>query len=196
MDIWQIDKVSLFLVLFIPGFISTKVYDLLVPSARRDFSKSLLEVIGYSSLNFAALSWLIILIHSGNFYSRCTVWYFALLFLIIFIIPISWPIVFLKLSSWRPIARYVIHPIQKPWDYVFGKREVLWAIVHLKDGRRIGGRFDTGSFASSYPAQEEIYLEEVWRLDEDGKFIEPIERSRGIVILGKEILSVEFFAGS
>ena len=44
-------------------------------------------------------------------------------------------------------------------------------IIHLKDGRRIGGRFDENSSASSFPAKEQIYIEEVWELDESGKFI-------------------------
>ena len=70
MDIWQIDKLILFLLFFIPGFISTKVYNLLYPSEQKDFSAFLLEAIGYSSLNFAILSWLIIIIHSGNFYNN------------------------------------------------------------------------------------------------------------------------------
>jgi len=43
MDIWQIDKLVLFLVFFIPGFISIRVYDSLVPSERRDLSKSLFD---------------------------------------------------------------------------------------------------------------------------------------------------------
>ena len=113
MDIWQIDKIVLFVILFIPGFIAIKVYDLLVPSERRDFSKSLFEVIGYSCLNFAALSWLIILIHSGSFHVRHKAWYFIFLFFIIFIVPVLWPIFLLKLCSWRPIAKYIIHPIKK-----------------------------------------------------------------------------------
>jgi len=107
--------------------------------------------------------------------------------------PILWPILFLKLSTWKPISKYIIHPIQKPWDYVFGKREAFWIIIHLKDRRKIGGKFGTSSFSSSYPSEEQIYLEEVWKLDENGKFIGPIERSKGIIILGKEILSIEFF---
>lgn len=193
MDIWQTDKLVLFLIFFIPGFISVKIYDLLVPSAERDFSKSLFEVIGYSCLNFAALSWLIILIHSGNFHNEHKIQYFMLLFCIIFIVPVLWPFAFLKLSSCKIIAKHILHPIRKPWDYVFGKKESSWIIVHLKDGRRIGGKFDTSSFASSYPAEEQIYLEEVWHLNEKGEFIKPIERSKGIIILGGEVLSVEFF---
>ncbi len=66
-------------------------------------------------------------------------------------------------------------------------------IVHLKDGRKIGGKYDENSFASSSPAEEQIYLEEVWRLDKKGAFIEPTERSKGMIIFKEEILSVEFF---
>lgn len=193
MDIWHVDKLSLFLIFFIPGFISIKIYDLLIPGEKRDFSKSLFEVIGFSAINFAALSWLIILIHSDNFINNYRLWYFVSLLIIIFVIPILWPIALLKILAWSPIAKRVIHPVLKPWDYVFGKKRVLWTIVHLKDGRRIGGKYDKGSFSSSFPAEEQIYLEEVWRLDKNGVFIKRIERSRGIIILGSEISSVEFF---
>ena len=193
MDIWQVDKLALFLIFFIPGFISIKIYDLLVPGEKRDFTKSLFEVIGYSALNFAAFSWLIIIIHAKELYDLQPKLYFMVLFLILFIAPILWPIIVLRLLTWKPIAKFVIHPIQKPWDYIFGKKESFWMIVHLKDGRKIGGRYDTNSFASSYPADEQIYLEEVWKLDEKGKFIETIDRTKGILILSKDISSIELF---
>jgi hypothetical protein len=193
MDIWQIDKLSLFLIFFIPGFISIKIYDLLIPSEKRDFSKSIFEVIGFSAINFAALSWFIILIHSGNFYRDHRLWYLLALLIVIFVIPILWPIVLLKVLSWSPIAKRVIHPILKPWDYIFGKRNAYWVIIHLQDGRKIGGKYDKNSFASSYPAEEQIYLEEVWELDEKSAFKKRIDRSNGIIILGKDISSIEFF---
>lgn len=193
MDIWQIDKLSLFLIFFIPGFISMKIYDLLIPNEKRDFSKSIFEVLGYSALNFAALSWLIIIIQSGNFSKDHRLWYLLALIGIICIIPILWPIVLLKFLSWPPIAERIVHPIMKPWDYVFGKKRVYWIIVHLHDGRRIGGKYDTKSFSSSFPSEEQIYLEEVWELDEKGAFKKPIDRSRGIIIIGKDISSVELF---
>ena len=193
MDIWQIDKLILFLLFFIPGFISTKVYNLLYPSEQKDFSAFLLEAIGYSSLNFAVLSWLIIIIHSGNFYNNHKVWYFICSFLILFIIPLLWPILFFKISNWEFVKKYIVSPIQKPWDYVFRKKEVFWVIIHLKDGRKIGGRYDRNSFSSSYPSKEQIYLEEVWKLDENGRFEEPITKSKGIIVLGEEILAIEFF---
>jgi len=193
MDIWEINKLALFLLFFIPGFISIKVYDLFIASERRDFSKSLFEVMGYSAINFAALSWLIALIHSDNYYSAHKVIYFLFLLIIIFIAPIIWPFIFLKLSSWPPISKRIVHPIRKPWDYVFGKKQSYWVIVHLLNGKKIGGTYDKNSFTSSYPADEQIYLEQVWHLDNKGAFLKPVERSSGIIILGKEISSVELF---
>lgn len=194
MDIWQTDKLLLFLIFFIPGFISIKIYDLLIAGQRRDFSKSISEVIGYSALNFAALSWLIILIHSNNFYKNYLFWYFILIFLILFICPICWPILFIKLSSWSFFAKYIINPIAKPWDFVFSQKRVYWIIVHLKDGRNIGGIYGKQSCVSTYPEDEQIYLEKMWRLDENGKFVEPISKSAGMIILKDMILSIELFS--
>lgn len=194
MNIWELNKLLLFLIFFIPGFISLKIYDLIIPGERRDFSKSLLEVLGYSSLNYAAFSWLIFLIYSRKLYQNHTNWFLLSLVIVLFIAPAAWPFIFVILfDKWKFLSKFIIHPIPKAWDYIFGKRKSFWVIVHLKDGRRIGGKYDTKSFASSYPAEEQIYLEEVWRLDEKGKFIEPIERTKGILILGREISMIEFF---
>ena len=60
MNITNISDFLLFLIIFLPGFISLKIYDLLVPSAPRDFSKSFFEVIAYSALNYGFFSWLIL----------------------------------------------------------------------------------------------------------------------------------------
>ncbi|OPY01549.1 MAG: hypothetical protein A4E61_01604 [Syntrophorhabdus sp. PtaB.Bin184] len=193
MEIFATDKLRLFFVFFVPGFISMKVYNLMVAGDRHDFSKDLLEAVAYGAINFAAFSWVIFLINSLEFYSNHKFWYYALTFMIMFVAPIIWPFAFLRLFSFRFIAKHVMHPVLKPWDYVFGKKESFWTIVHLKSGQRIGGIYDTRSFASSYPSKEQIYLEQVWRLDDKGAFIEPVERSKGIIITGEEIVAVEFF---
>jgi hypothetical protein len=46
---------ALFLVFFVPGFLSLKVYDLLVPGERRDFSRAAFDAVAYSALNFGVL---------------------------------------------------------------------------------------------------------------------------------------------
>jgi hypothetical protein len=191
MDIWNTDKLTLFLIFFLPGFVTLKVYDLLIPSARRDFSKSLFEVVGYSALNLGALWWLIYLIHQNNFRTTHEFWYVFFLFWIMGGVPVLWPFLILKIFSFPFLAKYVLHPVSKPWDFVFGRKQSYWVVVHLKDGARIGGRFDTNSFASSDPAKEQLYLEELWKLDDDGAFIRPVDRSGGIIISEDNILAVE-----
>jgi hypothetical protein len=170
-----------------------KVYDLMVPGEPRDVSKSVFEAISYSTLNFAVMFWLIALIQTGDFYHRHFILYSLSVAVIMVIVPACWPVVFLGLSTWRPIAKHFVHPIRKPWGYVFGKHDPFWIIVHLQSGQKIGGRYDTESFASSDPADEQIYLEEVWVLDERGRFLNRVERSRGIIIMKDQIRAVEFF---
>ena len=193
MNIWEIDKLQLFLMFVVPGFISIKIYDLIIPGERRDFSKAIVEAVAYSSINFALLSWLIAFISIGDFYTKHQIIYAILIIIIMFGFPVLWPILFIKITEWKPIASKIYHPIQKPWDWFFRKGEPCWVIVHLKDGRKIGGKYDENSFASSTPAEEQIYLEEIWRLDKKGAFIEPTERSKGMIIFKEQILSVEFF---
>jgi hypothetical protein len=193
MDIWNVDKLALFLIFFLPGFISMKVYDLIVPGESTDFSKSFLEAISFSTLNFAVLFPLIASINSGDFYRIHFILYWLSVVAIMVVVPACWPIVFLRLSTWRQVAKHFVHPLRKPWDYVFGKRTPFWIIVHLKSGQRIGGYFGIESFASSHPADEQIYLEEVWNLDEGGGFQGPVESSRGIIVMKDEMRAVEFF---
>jgi hypothetical protein len=193
MNIWDIDRLILFVIVFLPGFVSLKIYDLLVPSHRRDFSKSMFDVIAYSVINFALALPLIYLIHTvSSLYDHGWAAIISLI-IVVFIVPTGLPFLMVKIFSWPVVARRIIHPIPKPWDYFFGQKIRCWVIVHLKDGRRIGGRFDTNSFASSFPNKEQIYIEEVWKIDELGAFQEPINCSMGIIIAEENILGLEFF---
>jgi Family of unknown function (DUF6338) len=181
---------ALFMTFLVPGFISLKVYDLFIPAERRDFSKSLYDAVAYSALNFVALFWLISQMRSGTM-SPIT-WYLSF-FLVVIGAPAIWPILFLWLRRQAWMSKHVPHANSRVWDDVFSKREEYWVIVHLKD-RRIGGKYRARSFASSNPAQPEIYIEEVWKLDEEtGRFLNAVEQTAGVLILGDEILAVEFF---
>ncbi len=200
MDIWTVDKLALFILFFVPGFISIKVYDLMVPRESRDFSKSLFDAMGYSTLNFAALFpliWLvaphIAVVRTGNFnFLQFVFVWFTVLVVMVFA-PCCWPFAYFGFSRFPFVAKHFVNPIQKPWDYIFGKRIPFWIIVHLRDGQRIGGKFGSESFASSNPAEEQIYLEELWILDSDGRFQSKVERSKGILVMKEEIRAVEFF---
>ena len=183
----------LFLIFFIPGFISLKIYDLLVPGERRDFSKSAFDAIAYSALNFAILLPLILAMQSEFLFIHHRNWSVLLAFFVLLVFPVVWPFVLIKVAETRFFLRHLVHPTPSAWDYLFGKREQFWVIVHLKDLRKVGGRFGTGSFASSSPAEPQIYLEEAWQLDDHGAFLSPIERTRGILVMGDQIAAIELF---
>jgi len=183
---------AMFLFFFLPGFVSLKVYDALTPSERRDFSKSVYEVIAYSTLNNALLYPLALWLWSRNPTALSFVtWAGGALVLVAF--PVLWPFLWLGLLKTKLFSRYFVHPTQKPWDFVFGQRKPYWMIVHSKNLGRVAGLYGRRSFASSNPAPPQIYLEELWELDETGQFLRPIEESEGILILEDEILAVEFF---
>ncbi len=220
-DIWEIGRLTLFLMFFIPGFISIKVYELLVPSRPRDFSSSIFEVVAYSALNyiilspfgillndgqFSPFSWLIIFVNSGGFSGEYG-WLIFLITLIFFVIlfPALWSGVAYKIlkSKRRPfswVAKLVRNPIPQPWDWVFGGHAGLdpeWIIIHFKNGDKLGGLFGERSFVSSYPDPEQIYLEKIYPLDENGNFEDmPFENSRGMIIPCADILAIEFVEGA
>ena len=194
MDTLNIETIRLLLIFFVPGFISIKVYDLLVPSERRDIDKSLLEALTYSCINFALLYWLIIAIHTDGFQTNYPYVYYGLSLLILFIMPIIWPITLLKILEQPFFKNRVINPVLKPWDRLFAQRKAYWVIVHLKNGKMIGGKYGIRSFTSTYPAPEQIYLEEVWDIDPSSKrFIRIMDRTQGIIISEDEFQSLEFF---
>lgn len=187
------NNLILFIIFIIPGFISIKIYEMITPVDKRDFSKSIIEVIVYSCFNYAALSWLIYLLLKNQFIIDRTFLYILIIVFILLIFPILWPILLLKIIHWGFIKKIVTNPIPKPWDYVFLKREPYWIIIHLKNGKMVGGIYNTDSYASLYPIEEQLYLQQVWKLDSNGKFKTPIDRTKGIIVMREDISSIELF---
>jgi hypothetical protein len=146
--------------------------------------------VAYSALNFVAMFPLISLMRPGIMPR----WLLDLsLFLVGIGAPCLWALLFLSMRRHPWISARVAAPISRVWDVVFGQRQEYWIIAHLKGGRRIGGVYSKRSFTSSSPAPPEIFLEEVWDLNECGLFTEAVPSSAGILILGDEIVCLEFF---
>ena len=64
MNIWELDKLIIFIIFIIPGFISIKTYKLLYPSEKQESSKQIIEALTYSCINYALLFWLLFIIES------------------------------------------------------------------------------------------------------------------------------------
>ncbi|WP_407921100.1 DUF6338 family protein [Acetivibrio mesophilus] len=65
--------------------------------------------------------------------------------------------------------------------------------MHLKSGKLIGGLYAGESFASSFPYKEDIYISEVWGVNEKGEFLDRIEGTKGMWISKDYFDYIEFF---
>ncbi len=193
MEIFEIDKIILFIIFFVPGFISMKVYNLLIASEKTNFSEALSEAVAFSSINFASLSWLIFLILKYELFKTHFVWFLILGLFIIFVAPILWTIIYVWIAKSKKLGKFIISPIKNPWDYFFEQRKSVWVIINLKNGEKIGGVYSDLSFSSAFPHKEQIYLEQQWELNNKGSFVKAKDRTNGILVLGDEIKSLEFY---
>lgn len=193
MDILSIDKLILFLFFFVPGFVSLKFYRILFAEEKVDFSKSLYESIGISCINFSIFFWIIYYINKPDFVDSHPFLYYLTTVSIVFITPIILTWLLSKILSSKIFQKHFVSPVKTPWDWHFSKRQAFWVIVTLKDRRKIGGKYGLNSSASAYPRPKEIYIEDVWKLDKDYKFIESIKRNKGILISEDNIMTIEFF---
>jgi hypothetical protein len=75
-----------------------------------------------------------------------------------------------------------IDPTPRAWDFAFKQGGPFYVRVKLRDGERLGVFFGEYSFASAYPEPEDLFLEEAWRLGDDGSFLEPIAGTAGLLI--------------
>ena len=192
-ELLKLETLQIFLVFVVPGFVAIKAHDLMVPSSLRNFSQSFIEVISYSMLNLALLFWAVDLLHSEGFAMEHPVWYYLGMFGVLFVAPIGLAIAAKAVRHPRALGRFLLQPTPTAWDFVFGNREHMWVLCHLKDGRMIGGIYSADSCTSAYPNQQDIYIEELWRVDSEGKFVKPIAQTKGALVRSDECCFIEFF---
>jgi Family of unknown function (DUF6338) len=173
--------------LVVPGYIALRIYDLLVASAPRRLGDSVIELIAISLIN-AALFGRLVTYSEPSALNR----YLATI-LFIFVTPavIAYATHRIRNAHWA--RGLLLHPDPTAWDTFFRRRRFCWVICHLKSGKKIGGYYGPLSLASSYPRPQDLYLEEVWRLDENGRFIEAIPQSAGALVRHEQCELLELF---
>ena len=189
MDIWSQDKLVLFVLFVIPGFIGMKFYELLCPGTYKDSSARVIDAIAYSCINYAILAPFLWGWKSGSVCRFLD--YLGVLFVLV-IAPLLWAYFWKRLRETKVFQKNAPHPVEKPWDFFFKQRRPHWVKITLNNGTIIGGKFYDRSFASSAPAEEQLYLEETWLLDEKGKFLRKINDTTGVLVFSKNISHVEF----
>ena len=191
MNIWELDKLYVFIMFVVPGFVSLKFYDLLFPNIVKDSSKQVIDAVTYSCLNYAILFLFIVKVEKSSLSTSHTNLYLFFYFFVIFIFPLVIVLIWKWLRSTDFVQKNAPHPTAKPWDYVFSQRKTYWVKVVLKNGTVIGGRYSNQSFASSAPAIEQLYLEESWILNNNGGFLRKKNNTAGVIVLSSEISYLE-----
>lgn len=187
-----IESLPLYLVLIVPGFVAIKVYYQFVPGERPNFNNAVLEVITYSMINLGIMSWLVVLLNRPPFPDKHLNWYLVGHFVVLFVSPAILAVGLAKLQQTKIFARWVLAPTPTAWDAVFEDRSALWVICHLKNGSAIGGFYGNGSYASAFPRDQDIYISEVWKLD-NYVFKERVTQTAGMLIRRSDCEWIEFF---
>jgi hypothetical protein len=193
MNIWELDKAMLFLILVLPGFISMKVYSSIIASDKIDFSKSLVDAVCFSALNFGILAFPISFINKQSFIKEYPAWYWIGIFLVFVAFPTFWPFAYLWITKIPIIKKLILGPHNEPWVAVFSKKEAMWVTIKLKSGKIVRGKYGKKSKASTYPHERQIYLEEMWTKNEKNGFGKKINRTQGIIVSENEMEYIEFY---
>ena len=191
MDIWDIDKLQLFIMFVIPGFISQKVYQLMYPGSDRTGSDQIINAVGYSCINYGVMFLPIVCVESYGLKSSHPTLYLFFYYFVLLFSPILLVLAWRWIRTTQIVQNSIPHPTGKAWDFVFSQRKPYWVKIVLRDGTELGGYFGDKSFASSAPEPEQIYIEETWLLDSDGTFERPQNRSAGTIVVADDISYIE-----
>lgn len=176
---------------FVPGFIIDTAISRTISRQQRSKEEFILTLLTWSCLSYALTAWI------KETHWSAALQQFSVLFIgpVIICVLVSWLSSKDGLDRWRKSLGFKVHdPIPTAWDKFFSQGQYKLVLVTLNDGTRVGGLFAEHSYAASYPADHDIYLEETWKTDpQTGAFEEPIVSSGGIWLVGKDIKYIEFY---
>ena len=190
------ETLALFLMFAVPGIIALYI--------RAQFLTGRLPAIAEGSIAYVILS----LVYQGIVYpfarplyasTDYNIWYWIGWFSILFVAPsILGLLLGLNIrKGWlkrlvNKLGFSTIHPIHSAWDWHFSKCEECWVIVVLKDGTKWYGWMGINSFMSSDSSERDIFIEEVYQMNEEGSPWGP--RNSKVWIAQGEIQSLEFLS--
>ncbi len=199
MLIESFDAVFYTAIFVLPGFIINGIISAFNPTKKLSEGVLLLKSLLYSIIHCAIWSWLYKIIFEISDKYPKTYWFILVLATIIAASVLA---AIIGLIQQKQLIRkvlaffkiYILHSIPNSWDYCFSKNQSTWLIVTLVDGGMIYGQFSTNSFASSDTEERDLYIEKIYRIDDNKAWIE-IEGIDGIYIPKEQIKTIEFLKG-
>lgn len=190
------ETLVLILYFVVPGFVLLRTYDLIVPAERRDFTQAFVDVVAFSFAILAFWFWPFFALVAYN--ERLpTVAYYTLLFILTLLVAFATPVflayAFYKLRTEGFLKGKAPHPYPTSWDWFFFERaDNYYLRFYVKEGEDFGGYYGAKSFATGFPNAQQIYVEEVWRLDEGGELAVSVEGTRGAIVNMADCTMIEF----
>jgi uncharacterized protein DUF6338 len=192
----QILVVILFL---IPGLNCTWIIERLAGRTPLSGTERLLRAIAWSLLIYAVASpWLLRLGHRVPSGKGLWPWEpILVLSAIEFVAPVLLGLAVISIRRAKLFRSRVkkltrLDSMISSWDFAFAPQGPFFVRAKLRTGERVGGLFREASFASAYPEPQDVFLEQAWRLTEDGTPEQPVPGSRGLLLRQDEVEVLEF----
>ena len=179
----KIEYLLIFAGFVLPGAISIYFYRMKVPQRDLHLKDQVLEAICFSLLNFVLLIWLIQFLARPDFITKEPFFAWLIVLISFVLMPAVWPFLLAWFLRVAETKNWVGVRSRTAWDDFFGNlRRGCWVKATLSDGTVVGGKFDVNSFASAYPDPGHLYIEELWLIDSEGRFVSPVDGRPGIIL--------------
>lgn len=189
----ELNSILLFIFFFFPGFVSLKTWSLFHRSKEVAKDALIFDCIFFSIINFGFLCPIVIPFLVYGWYKISALLTGLFIFVYCVAAPVLWPCLWNFLRKQKSLYRFIQLTYPMPWDYFVHQRKTCYMLIHLKDDNMIGGYYGENSYASTYPDEQSVYLEKVYKIKPDGTFGEEIKDSFGLIISKEDYKYIEFF---
>jgi Family of unknown function (DUF6338) len=179
-----------------PGFVWSAVLSMFLSRRANQTENRFLEFFTLSCINNSIWFALFVYFALDGYFFRNPLGASIWLFVALFVSPVLLGVTSAKLAQTDLLAKLLrrlgfrtVNYIKSAWDWHFSRQQSLWAVVTLRDGSVVYGRFGPSSFAGDDP--KDIYLEKIYKQENHG--FTSTEDNYGILILAEQIATIEFY---
>ncbi|MDR1165212.1 MAG: DUF6338 family protein [Deltaproteobacteria bacterium] len=187
-------------IFLLPGFFIRNILTTLNLTRKLSDNATFLSCFMYSVINLAIWSWAYIL--ATNLYNNQRIPYYGYFVLLVAISLIGGLILSFVIGAFvqkrfigwlaKRLRLKAVDPVDSTWDWLFSQLGTYRVIITLKDNNQIYGWYGSYSFTSSDPNERDIYVEYIYRLDENGEYLDDPE-NQGILIAKDQVKHIEFW---
>ena len=194
-------QILILLVFIIPGFVLMRVKRVAYPTAEPSTASIVLDSLALSCFvhGLASPIWYLSYVF-GWYVTRPRLFGMVALFILL-IGPSLLGVLYVWLTKtekaqWLRWLRELLgfpHPDPTAWDHHFRKGRAYWVWLTFKSGQVMAGLVGPNSFASSFPHEQDLYVEKLLSLDKHGRVQRWVEDSAGALVKMADLERIEFF---